>query len=248
LAVVYVALPHYDCVVPQALPGLLLATNEHRWHLNERGGSLLAMTFNGLLCDALNTREEIGWTHFAMHHADIQAPPGWLDVMVAEMERVRADILSVVVPIKDGRGLTSTALRLPGGQVRRLTMTEIMQLPETFAFEDARDYVGIDCVSAQHGKPLVPDWLCINTGLLLFRFDQPWSEEVTFEVRDTKKKDAKGKWRAASLPEDWNFSGWAHGKGLRVFATRKVHVVHHGKAGFGNDTAWGTCATEPGDE
>jgi hypothetical protein len=112
-ATVYLAVPHYDCLIAQALPGLMTASQRHRYILALEGGSLLALGFNQLWCRALNDRREGGITHFAMHHADIEAPAGWLDRLIDEQRRVDADVLSVVVPIKDGRGLTSTGVRHP---------------------------------------------------------------------------------------------------------------------------------------
>ena len=53
--------------------------------------------------------------------------------------------------------------------------------------------------------------------------------------------------RAHVLPEDWNFSGWCARKGLRVFATRKVSVGHHGTMCYTNDGPWGAWDTDQGD-
>jgi hypothetical protein len=116
MARVFLAVPHYDALAPQAVAGLYGASHEgHVSSLNLEGGSLLALVFNRLWCRALNERHDKGLTHFAMHHADIQAPAGWIDTLLAQQERVGADVLSVVVPIKDGRGLTSTGVRDPQG-------------------------------------------------------------------------------------------------------------------------------------
>ncbi len=50
------------------------------------------------------------------------------------MDRVGADVIATVVPIKDNRGLTSTGLQDPDTlQIRRLTMTEVFRLPVTFS-------------------------------------------------------------------------------------------------------------------
>src|SRR5689334_16752230 len=125
MANVFIAVPHYDQLDPQSLEGLMLASAKHRYSVNTEGGSLLALMFNLLWCRALNQRAGRGWTHFAMHHSDIEAPAGWADTLVDEMERVGADVLSCVVPIKDNRGLTSTGWQDPHTRrIRRFTMAE----------------------------------------------------------------------------------------------------------------------------
>jgi hypothetical protein len=231
---VFLAVPHYDDLVPAALPGLLQPSGlNHVRTLALEGGSLLAMVFNNLWCRALNQRQEWGITHFAMHHADIQAPPFWVDTLFAEMNRVGADVLSVVVPIKDARGLTSTGTRDPvHGNIRRFTMKEIFDLPETFSIADTA----------------VPEqWLMVNTGLWICDFTKPWVEQVAFSILDSILCE-NGRFQARALPEDWNFSGWCARQGLRVFATRKLPVVHHGRAAYGNDRVWGEWPTDQGDQ
>jgi hypothetical protein len=137
---VFLAVPHYGDLVAEALPSLITAscrTDTTRISLNTNGASLLAFNFNLLWCAALNQRQDKGLTHFAMHHADIQAEVGWLDQLIDEMAAVQADVLSVVVPIKDEKGLTSTGLQDPKTcKIRRLTMREIFTLPKTFTAKD----------------------------------------------------------------------------------------------------------------
>jgi hypothetical protein len=222
---VFLAMPLYGGPIPEALTGLYLATRQsHPWKFQWRSGSVLTHVFNQLWCDALNSRAEQGWTHFAMMHADIEAPAGWLDVLIQEQSRVGADVLAAVIPFKDPRGLTTTGLRDRGtGLTRRLTLHEAHQLPETFCAAD------IDPTKD----------LAINTGLWVCDFTKPWVEEVCFTCRDRIVKGSDGVFRARALGEDWGFSAWCARKGLKVFATRKVAVAHHGKIGFRNDAAWG---------
>ncbi len=211
---VFVALPSYNGFIKaQALLGLLLPSATCFLHYELGFGSLLATNFNHLLCKARNSRAEGKWTDFGMHHADISAPPGWLDVMVEEKRRVGADILSVVVPIKDERRLTSTGTVQEGGHIRRLTLKEVHQLPETFCAADLAQ-LGIH-------TPMV-----VNTGLMLVDFTQPWSDEFHFSIGDAIQKQPDGTFSPACLPEDWNFSSWANARGLKVYATRKVPVGH----------------------
>lgn len=232
MANVIVGLPVYDQLAPQALTGLILATQKHAYTLRVETGSLLALMFNRLWAGALNGRKT-GVTHFAMHHADIEAPPGWLDTLIDEMQRVEADVLSVVVPIKDGRGVSSTGYQNPKTRViNRFTMREIAGFPRTF---NAADTGHAD------------DWLVVNTGLWVCDFTRPWVEEVCFSIIDAIVKDADGGFTAKCLPEDWNFSGWCARNGLKVFATTKVAVGHHGRASYRNDSAWGDWQTDQGD-
>ncbi len=211
---VFVALPSYNGFIKaQALLGLLLPSATCFLHYELGFGSLLATNFNHLLCKARNSRGEGKWTDFGMHHADISAPPGWLDVMVEEKRRAHADILSVVVPIKDERRLTSTGTVQEGGHIRRLTLKEVHQLPETFCAADLAQ-LGIH-------TPMV-----VNTGLMLVDFTQPWSDEFHFSIGDAIQKQPDGTFSPACLPEDWNFSSWANARGLKVYATRKVPVGH----------------------
>jgi hypothetical protein len=230
---VFVAVPYYDHLVGPALPGLLQPSRQAVSCLTLESGSLLAMVFNHLWCQALNQRGIFGLTHFAMHHADIQAPPFWLDVLLAEMSRVQADLLSVVVPIKDQRGLTSTGSRHPvHGNIRRFTMKEIYDLPETFSIADTDN----------------PDhWLMVNTGLWVCDFTKPWVTNVVFSILDSIVHE-DGRFQARTLPEDWNFSGWCARQELRVFATRKVPVLHHGRSSYSNERVWGEWHTDQGDK
>jgi hypothetical protein len=234
-ATVYLAVPHYDTLIAQALPGVMLASKQHRYVLAMEGGSLLALVFNHLWCRALNDRHKDGYSHFAMHHADMEAPAGWMDRLIDEQRRVDADVLSVVVPIKDARGLTSTGVRHPEtGHIRRFTMKEIHEtLPPTFSI---------------HDTPWKDHWLMVNTGLWVCDFSKPWVEHVCFSILDSVIKTEDGRFQARTLPEDWNFSGWCARKGLRVFATRVLNVSHHGRGIFRNDTVWGDWQTDLGDQ
>lgn len=197
------------------------------------GSSLLAKGFNTIWHGALEIRRrepERGITHFGMLHADIAPEPGWVDVLVDEMERTGADVVSAVVPIKDGKGLTSTAVEDPADEwsvLRRLTMREVHRLPETFSIDD----LGYD-----DGRALL-----VNTGCWLADLSKPWCRDVVFTIRDCVRFLADGTPEVCVIPEDWGFSKWLHGRGGKVLATRKVKLVHFGGAdGYGNTEAWGS--------
>jgi hypothetical protein len=230
---VFLALPHYSTIHAHALPGLFAAAPTGATAtVNLEGGSLLSLVFNRLWCRALNERSEQGYTHFAMHHSDIQAPVGWMDVLLEELEKHRADVLSAVVAIKDYRGLTSTGYRPDDlGPITRLTVKEVDRLPETFSIDDL-------------GRP--GHWLMVNTGLWICRFTEPWIEKVCFNVCDAIVEQ-DGLFHPRCLPEDWNFSGFCARQGLKVMATRKLRVLHHGDSGFPNNGTWGEWDTDRGD-
>src|SRR2546429_192214 len=81
--------------------------------------------------------------------------------------------------------------------------------------------------------------LMVNTGLWVCRFSESWVEEVCFTVCDAIGKLADGRFWPRCIPEDWGFSAWCAGRGLKVFASRAVSVIHHGRAGYTNARPWG---------
>lgn len=190
-------------------------------------GSLLAQNFNGLWCYALNRSKRRGLDYFAMIHADVEPQDYWLDVLIEEMEEKHLDVLSCVIPIKDGKGITSTAVaRDDGDNWRpkfRITMHELFMLPETFTSEDV-------------GGPLL-----LNTGLWVCKFNFEWCHKVHFEINDqivhNKETDS---YFAQVEPEDWYFSRLLHELGLNIGATRKVKLAHKGSGVFTNLSPWGS--------
>lgn len=190
-------------------------------------GSLLAQNMNRLWVAALNEsldgREP---DYFAMIHSDIFVEDHWLDVLVDELESNELDVLGVVIPIKDTRGVTSTALARPDGDKwrphARLTMAEAYRLPETFTSEDV-------------GYPLL-----LNTGLWVCKFAESWARQVRFTVNDRIGVNVHtGRYEERTEPEDWYFSRLLHEMGKRVGCTRKVKVGHQGRLIFPNYEAWG---------
>jgi len=220
----YVALPSYDGSRSNTLGILdLQSTLGDRAILHESTGSLLTHNFNTNLCEALNRREEFGLSHFILLHSDVlPLDPNWITLLLSEMSRVDAQVLSLVLPIKSADGLTSTALDTDEWYPRRLTMAEVMSLPVTFTHEK----------------------LLINTGCLLIRFDEPWVEKVCFQTKDAIRRDADGKFHAVAEPEDWSFSRQCRSLGVRMFATRIVKAVHQGTNGYRNDVVWGKPVDE----
>jgi predicted O-methyltransferase YrrM len=193
-------------------------------------GSLLAHNFNKLWCVALN-RAHAGEPvdYFAMLHDDIGLADGWLDALIDELEANQLDILGVVSPIKDTRGLTSIALHREGDNWRpaaRLSLHEIFELPPTFTSDDLG------------GKQLL-----LNTGCWVCKFDMSWATKVWFEINDRVGfNSATNQYEALNESEDWFFSRLAHELDLKIGATRKLYVAHEGAMTYTNTRAWGSHA------
>lgn len=191
--------------------------------------SLLAYSFNILWAEALRYAQAGIITHFLLHHDDIEIRTcGWLDAMLEEMQRTGAAVLSVVVPIKDIRGETSTAI----GDLdnpwacRKLTLGECASLPETFCAAD----------TPWPDRPLL-----LNTGVMLvdlrrkeFHRTNANGELVFyFTIQDRVIKTADG-FQAQVRSEDWEFSRNCHAAGLPCYATRTIEVIHKGGGEWSN--------------
>lgn len=190
--------------------------------------------FNMLWCTALQSRKD-GITHFAMLHDDCQPMVGWLDVLIEEMDRVDADIMSTVLGIKDYRGLTTTGVRYPGTWgTRRFVTKELMRLPETFCIGDTDE----------------PDQiLAIGTACWVCRLPKAgWPDKFPGFQNEHKITWEGGEPQPQFDSEDWLFSDWAAHQGLKVYATRKVLMNHQGAAFYpncGNGGAWETELQRP---
>ena len=191
-----------------------------------RCGSLLAANFNALWCSALNMAHQgHDVKYFAMLHDDIGPAPGWLDVLIEEMDARDLDVLGVAVPIKDHKGVTSLAI--DGDDTWRpkcrLTLHEIMELPDVFTSED------------------IGGNLLLNTGCWVCRFNLEWARQVHFTINDRVVFNrATDKYESQVEPEDWYFSRLCHELGLKIGATRKVRLTHRGETDFNNFSDWGT--------
>jgi SAM-dependent methyltransferase len=185
---------------------------------------LLATCFNDAWAKALDEFEKGNINGVAYQHSDVVPPVGWLDILYRQKCEIGCDLISAVISIKDDRGLSSTAVDDTGDEwlPRRLTMQEVLKLPETFTDE----HVG--------GR------LLLNTGLFLCSLGE-WATtptDVFFKVTDCIRKEG-GKRIARCKPEDWDFSRQCRERGLKLAATRAVKVNHHGDTPYPNDIAWG---------
>lgn len=213
-----------------------------------RSSSLIPGSCNALWCAALNERELYNLTWFAMLHADIEPEAFWLDKLIDEAERHGADMLSAVVPIKDDRGLTSTAIASedPTRQFCRLTQRQVWHddFPETFDIHQCAE--ALESLPGELRVAHVPRvGLRLNTGCMIVRLDRPWSDsgEVYFENLDWIERH-QGQWRARDVSEDWRFSQRVQEAGGKLMATRVVAVKHKGLAEFPNSVGWGLKYTD----
>ncbi len=195
---------------------------------------------NKLWVDGLNGYKTGQYTHFAMLHSDVTPIAGWIDVLMGVMEDRKADLVSTVIPIKDKRGLTSSGWADPSdpwSAFRRLTMREVMQMPETFGPEETQ----------------YPDKVFLhNTGCWLADLSRPCFHETdadgvlkacfAFPLRILRHAD--GSYSHQRESEDWYFSRMLHGLGAKTAVTREVTLTHAGLSEFDNASAWGTYKTD----
>ena len=228
---VFLALPTAGAIKPCAANGVLQCSAKGL-QVNARYEQFgdIPHNFNILWCEALRGRDQ-GITHFAMLHDDCAPMPGWLDVLIEEMDRLDADIMSTVLAIKDGRGLTTTGVRYPGTWgTRRFTKRELQRLPETFSIAETDEpnrilAIGTACWVCRLPKDGWPD-----------RFPGFQNEHrITWEGSDPSP---------GFDSEDWLFSDWAHNQGLKVYSTRKVHMAHQGAMFYSNADGHGSWETE----
>lgn len=231
---VLVGLPTYDSKIDARL-GLYLygaRRDNIQTDIKTRQLSALCWCFNHLWAQALNDKT---YDYFLLIHADIIpcAPVGWISKLVSEAETAKADLISVVSPIKNKDGLTSTALETAAHMTpRRVSMTELMQLPQTFKAADVAKVYGWEGHAEQR--------LLLNTGCLLvdLRRKRAILETMWFKTID-RMEQREGKFVPTFVPEDWDFSRQAIANGLTNAATRAVKLIHNGNADYMNDTAWG---------
>jgi hypothetical protein len=237
---VYIGLPFYDRVYPQTM----LAATAYASDVPGRcavpqimGSGFHCANFNALWAAALNTRKEVGWTHLAMIHSDVHPTMFWVDLLLAEMAKTGADVLCVVLPIKDDKRITSIGvLNKDTLCTRRLTMKEINNyLPPTFASEDLK--------ALGHKNHL----LMPVAGLFVCDFTKPWIEKVWFEAPSRIIQQPDGTFISAVWDEGWNLSLQMHQLGLKILATQVVPARHLGGGEWDNQTDDGGWETDGGD-
>jgi hypothetical protein len=136
--------------------------------------------------------------------------------------------MSAIIPLKDTRGLVSTAIDeadgAPMGSPEHYAISNL-NLRELFAMKEAT---------------FTDENLLINTGLLVVDMRKPWVEQIAwrFENEIIKVGDA---FKPFEISEDWCFSRQARALGAKLFATREVKVKHLGRAAYTNHQPWGSA-------
>ena len=233
MASIFLAVPHHGSLIGGTMIGCVKASKDHQICIAESAFGCLTHNFNMLLTVCLNHRHVGHFTHFAMIHSDIAPAEGWLDVLMEEITKHEADVVSNVIAIRDMRGLTSTGIGTFGRwSTDRLTLKQIHELPETF---------GIESLTDDPGK-----FLAINTGLWVCDITRPWIDSFTasgqpgFHVENRFWRDDEGVIATEFRPEDWAFSEWAARHDMKVMASRRVAARHNGPMDFGNDCVYGS--------
>lgn len=207
--------------------------------------SSLGQCFNQIWSKAWNDGAE----YMLMLHSDvIPYTVGYLDQMLEAMDRGNFDLLHALVPIKDMRGYTSTAvgsLNLPWSKIRRLTIRESKKLPAVFTVEDMMEVFG--------GKGFPTGEVCMlnNTGLILVKLNKgtslfPGFRQLTrvealvpiqsvmhwVPIEQLDEVPIGAKRRAMFIPEDWDFGRWCAKNGLKVGGMTSIEVGHAGRCEF----------------
>lgn len=190
---------------------------------------------NRLWCYALNQASRGKCTHFAMLHSDITPSPGWIDLLVDELDKHNADLISAVAALKNEDGLTSCGIgdsSNPWQPYRRFTMRELMALPETFRIDDTPHpdkYLlhNTGCWVADLRKSI---WRTTDdTGNLVIDLSFPIRARVSETGEVIHERES----------EDWHFSRKIAECCGKTLATRRVSTIHFGQKGYRNDHAWG---------
>lgn len=202
------------------------------WELipRNRNSSILGHCFNMLYTESYN----MGCDVFAMCHADIQAEPSWLYAMVKQLSD-EYPVLATVLPIKDDRLMTSTAVgrTLEGNPNRKdIPKERVTYRIPLSEFETDKVYT-FDTLPEKIRSQ--GEFLCMNTGLWVMKLRQPWSHRVYFEMRSWTELMEDGRLACGMLPEDWNFSRLLHILGVKVRVTTGIRAKHIGVKAWDND-------------
>lgn len=217
--------------------------------------SALTGNFNGLWCMALNhniRNPDAPIDYFAMIHSDMGVTePDWLYQLLCIIEDCNVEMASAIIPIKDGRGLTSTGFDIHPWRPRRLTITETLRLPETFTADDImvkKNGAWQPKPAIDLSGPLAP--LLPNTGCWACKFTSPWVKEFAFSVGDriveVRDKDGKITGYAQQFQsEDWNLGRFMNARGIKFAVTSAIHPNHFGTFNYSVGTEpWGNARDE----
>lgn len=210
--------PHILIATPSYAPGNVSGRQQVHaqrlhpdWKLShfEQAFSALTLNMNAAWCFLLNHRHQHKITHFLMIHADVRPlHEDWLGVLMRELDRAKADVLSVIVPIKADTQRPETSTAVETGDLwtpQRLTVPECDHMPVTWT--DPR--------------------LLFNTGLMLIKVGD-WCEHLSFTIHDRIEKRSDGLFHPGFIPEDWQFARDCRQIGLACYVTRAIGVEHVG--------------------
>src|SRR5262249_19012890 len=162
-------------------------------------------------------------------HSDVEPEPFWIDKLIAEAERHQADVMTAVIPIKNEKGLTSTAISHPTDDCRaffRMTMSQVRHpgFPTTFDRDTALDALAALPPGLRMVAPRPANLLC-NTGCMVCRLGRPWCDptKVFFDEISSFVR-INGQWTPIIRSEDWFFSAKAAQHGAKVMATTNLKI------------------------
>jgi hypothetical protein len=243
---IYLALPAGTFESHSMQRILIMSSTKRAYRCTPTSGSSSSLTanFNQSWTDAVNGRKSPenpqGYTHFLMLHSDILPKGHWIDKLMDTLMDNQLEVLSVVSPIKDDHGLTSTGFDTDQFRPRRLCLRETDKLP--FIVRNTPEDVRM-CEKIV-GPPVGP--LLINTGLMLIDLSVPWAEKLCFQFRNRVVRRDDGLLHNEFEPEDWLMSRDLHRWGAK-FAFVDGRVVELGHAGgmvMMNTGGWGKFDTD----
>ncbi len=243
---ILVVVPTYGGIEPETVKTLMQMGDAKDIEISVDIGkpcSLLAKGFNQLWATALTNRKRKGYTHLCMLHSDVAGPPGWLIHLYHQQQMMKADVMSVIVPIKSKHGRTSTGIYdVATRNIKRFTLKELFKMGgRTFSIEQ---------ITKEPGKILA-----VNTGMWICDFTKEWVKPpFKFEIRDDivqvrppSKEFPEGEYEERTMPEDWGASIMWAAMGLRVYATRVFGVGHIGRYVYDSFSGWGDETDTGGD-
>lgn len=247
---IYLGIPTYDSNLSKETVQSIQTGSKGKHTIIQvvSSSSQLSFNFNLLLSDCLNKRNTTDLDYFLMLHADIGLEEGWIDKLVSLIEEYKGNVISVISPIKDNRGLVSCGIwNKEEGKVNRFTLRELYDSSELK-----------DCITFGNDELGLNDnkrCLVVNTGVMLVKLKEDkgnyveWIERTHFEMNDnilTSVKDGKKVFTPATLSEDWHFSLQATDLRQRVLATRDIKLEHFGRVSFKNTHSWGDWDSDRG--
>ena len=208
------------------------ASDRHEVLIRNSPGS--GDNFNFLWVLALNAAHRGEITHFAMMHQDVEPPPGWLDVLLEELDARDADFISAAVLIKSEKQIYSCGVMRSDRPewnfepFRRFTAKELREFPPTFSAAD----IGYPQAVLAH-----------NDGLWAADLRKPvWRTKTEdgrlracFDFRREIREAPDGTVSLGNLSEDYAFSEEMGRMGVRSLITRRLDPGHWGAKEYRSD-------------